>query len=397
MPEENQRIFSSNPLISSDKGISRATTYRIAFVVVRMGVGGKERVILHLAHYIKKRGAKPIVVCLTDKGEFGKRLEAQGVQVEAIRSSRRWDLAAVWRLAKLFRRFKPDLINVHDRSSLPYVFLANQMSAKCPIVFSCHGLLFQEKNRSRYLEQLAIRNVRVVSAVSEQVASEYSKLLRWNKKVEIIPNGVPPISRHPNLRSILRAKMGLSEDVLVLLAVGNINPEKGYEDLLEAVSLVREEDICQRFVVLVAGSKSNDTYWQALCEHMKRLNLTDKVRFLGCRNDTEALYSAADIFILPSRKEGLPMVLLEAMSAGLPIIATDVGGVSEAIRDGESGLLIPPESPQVMAKAMIKLANDKSMRDSLSQAARARFEERYDISRMVNQYDRLFRDIIGLG
>ncbi|MCD4698982.1 MAG: glycosyltransferase, partial [Phycisphaerae bacterium] len=106
-------------------------------------------------------------------------------------------------------------------------------------------------------------------------------------------------------------------------------------------------------------------------------------------DDVPALLAGFDIFVLPSRSEGLPLAILEAMAAGLPIVATDVGGVSEAIRDGKNGLLVQPELPQVMADVIIKFADSEDMMNSLGQAARVRFGERYELSCMVNAYARL--------
>ncbi len=374
-----------------NRGRNEVAVRRVVFVVVRMGVGGKERVVAHLASQLALRGIEPIVVCLMEKGEFGEQLEAQGVRVVALRSSRLCGVQTVWKLKKVFRMFRPDVINVHDRSSLPYVFFANRMSGKRPVIFSCHGLLFQEELCPRWLEQLAMRDVRAVTAVSDQAACEYSQILRWTGDVEIIHNGVPTMPRLPHLRKAVRAELGLSEDVFVFLAVGNLNPEKGYEDLLEATSLLCRKGDCPSFVVLVAGAKWNKTYWESLSNRLHQLDLLDKVRFLGYRGDTQALYSAADAFVLSSRKEGLPMVLLEAMGTGLPVIATRVGAVPDVVQNEATGLLVASASPAELSEAMECLLANEPLGRRLGAEAMRLVASRYSVERMASCYLNLYR------
>ncbi|MDY7011640.1 MAG: glycosyltransferase, partial [Planctomycetota bacterium] len=166
--------------------------------------------------------------------------------------------------------------------------------------------------------------------------------------------------------------------------VGRLSHEKGMDMLIEAFALVKAQ-LPQAELVLVGDGAERPRLEGMVAER----GLTDSVCFLGIRDDVPALLAGFDIFVLPSRSEGLPLVILEAMAAGLPIVATDVGGVSEAVRDGENGLLIRPESSRVMADAIIKLAENEDMRNSLGQASRSSFNERFELSLMVNSYGKI--------
>jgi glycosyltransferase involved in cell wall biosynthesis len=357
----------------------------VALVVTRMPPGGKERVVMHLASDLRALGVETMIVCLVDKGEFGQVCADGGLRVEALNSQGSWDCATIARLSKLLKGFRPDVINVHDRHSVPYAFLAAGFGWRYPLVVTCHGLLMQDAE-GRWPERLAMRGVRVVTAVSDQTIREYSAMVGWSGPVEIIVNGVDAVARDPVLRTQVRKEIGLSDDEFVFLAVGNVNPEKGYEDLLAATSVLWANPPTRRPVVLVAGGTQNQGYVARLESIAQRLSLQEKVRFLGQRSDVQALYSAADAFVLSSRKEGHPMVLLEAMGAGLPVIATRVGGVPTVVEHEENGLLVPPESPQELAAAMRRLMDDDELARRLGQAAHGRISDGFSVRTMTMKY-----------
>jgi glycosyltransferase involved in cell wall biosynthesis len=253
------------------------------------------------------------------------------------------------------------------------------------VVFSAHGLLAQDE-RPRLRDRLAARHLAQVTAVSQPAAQEYARLLGWTGKVEVIDNGVPPVERSEELRRQFRRSLGLRDDTFVYLAVGNVKPEKGFEDLLAAAATVRNLADGRAFRVLIAGGVTDEECQAALLAQHRELKLNGTVQFLGFRSDTRALYSAADAFVLSSRKEGLPLALLEAMSAGLPVVATEVGAVPEVVRREADGLLVPPASADQLARAMSRLAADEGLRASLGDTAHVRIESRYGRRRMAERY-----------
>ncbi|MBE3098098.1 MAG: glycosyltransferase family 4 protein [Planctomycetes bacterium] len=362
---------------------------RVAIVISELRPGGAERVVVHVAGTLAARGVEPLVVCLQRRGPLGDELLGRGVRVVALESLRGYDIPAVVRLARVLRQFRPDVINVHDRSSLPYAFIANRLGGRRPMVFSCHGLLLQDESRLRRRDRMAARDLRALTAVSEQAGAEYARMLNWPGRVDLVPNGVPLPPPHDDLaRASQRSQLGVPQDAFVFLAVGNSKPEKGYEDLLEAAALLRH---CgRRFLVLVAGAQPADAYADSLASVMSRLGLDGTVRFLGYRADVAALYSAADAFVLSSRKEGLPMVLLEAMAAGLPVVATRVGAVPSVVQDGSDGLLVDAAFPAGLAEAMLRLLSERPLGNRLGKAARSRIRERYSVERMTEGYLAVF-------
>jgi glycosyltransferase involved in cell wall biosynthesis len=358
---------------------------RVLLVTSELRCGGAERVIVHLAATLRTLGVGVEILCLQRPGSLAQEAIAAGVNVVALQSLRSYDAKAVWSLAGHLRRFRPDVINVHDRTSLPYVVLANWIGGRRPLVFSAHGLLARD-DRPRRRDRWAAKRLSQITAVSRPAAHEYARLLGWKGSVEQIDNGVPPIERRAELRQRLRRSLELHDDTFVFAAVGNIKPEKGFEDLLEAAASLRNMAAGRACTVLIAGEPADKEYHAALVAQSKKLNPGGDVRFLGYCSDTQSLYSAADAFVLSSRKEGLPMVLLEAMSAGLPVVATEVGAVPEVIRRDLDGLLVPPASADQLARAMFRVATDEGLRVSLGSAAQARVESRYGVRRMARHY-----------
>ncbi|MFW6062446.1 MAG: glycosyltransferase family 4 protein, partial [Planctomycetota bacterium] len=215
--------------------------------------------------------------------------------------------------------------------------------------------------------------------------------LRYRSQPTVLPNGVPDLPVDAGKRVQARRELGVPEDAFVFLAAGNARPEKGFEDLLEAAGRLRGDGAGGRAVVLVAGGMDDSPYCRMLRERHRDWELDGTVRFLGFRSDMPELYAAADAFVLPSRSEGLPMVVLESMMAGLPIVATRVGGVPAAI--GEGGLVVDPADPADLAAAMGRLALEEGVAAELGQRARRRAKERFGIEAMVSRYADLYRSV----
>jgi glycosyltransferase involved in cell wall biosynthesis len=178
----------------------------------------------------------------------------------------------------------------------------------------------------------------------------------------------------------------------LFLAVGNPRPEKGFEDLIQAVAILKHRhDHSNAFKVVVAGRLKDDPYCRMLMEKTKQEKVEDCMQFLGFRSDTSALYNGADVFVLSSRSEGLPMVILESMMAGLPVVSTRVGGIPQMM--GDNGILVEPCNPEALADAMQLCLQNKDKRDAIAQNGRALVESGYSMDRMVDSYIRLYSDL----
>jgi len=368
---------------------------RVIILLSELRPGGMERLVVHLANGLWKRRIPVIVLCLQDKGELVEEIIESKKLVRAIGSHGSKDFRAVWKLREIFQDFKPTIINIHDYSSLPYAALANLFFLNVPLMFTAHGLLYEGfgklQKRYRFFSKFLSR----FSAVSNAVADRHRSYLDWLKEILVIPNGVPEIKKGDSSRDQIRNELGMDAHDIFFLAVGNPRPEKGFEDLIQAAVELKSMITGRfRFKIAVAGKLSDNEYCRMLLAAVDAEDLKDCFAFLGFRSDTPALYSAADIFVLSSRSEGLPMVILEAMTAQLPVIATRVGGIPDAV--GQSALLVDPQDPGVLAAAMHELMTNPNERDSFAKKGRALVREKYSMEKMVDAYIQVYEDLANM-
>ncbi len=214
-------------------------------------------------------------------------------------------------------------------------------------------------------------------------------------KIKVVYNGIDTTRFLPGERIDSRRKeFGLSHNDLVIGTVGHFAPLKGYDDLILAMPLMVESFPQAR--LLIAGEaiyRAYRDYKQELRDLINRLDLADKVIFAGQRDDLPEVLETLDIFVLPSRSEGFGRANLEAMASGKPVVSTDVGGIPEVVIDGETGLLVPPQDPRALAKAIIRLAEDKNLREKMGAAGRKRAEF-FSVARMVDGVVKVYDEIV---
>lgn len=367
----------------------RHSIERVAIVLSELRAGGMERVVVHLATSLKNRGTTPLVICLQSKGVLACELLQAGVEVVEIGSQKSYDFAAVRRLASCLAKFRPNIINIHDYSSLPYVAVSGLWQPRCPLVFTSHGLLYRgfEGMERRY--RLFARRLRVLAAVSPEVCERHCQFLNWQGPTFIVPNGVPMIDRSSDMGDRVRRELNIKDEEFVFLAVGNPRAEKAFEDLIAASIIVRESYPDQPFSVLIAGTLSDSEYCRNLEQFASQSGLPG-LRLLGFQRDVQRLYSAADSLVVSSRSEGLPMVVLEAMTAGLPIVSTSVGGIPDAVPDG-CGLLVDAANPGSLASGMMELLRKPAVeRKAMGEAARTHAEKLFSVDAMTSAYIEVF-------
>jgi glycosyltransferase involved in cell wall biosynthesis len=198
-------------------------------------------------------------------------------------------------------------------------------------------------------------------------------------RIKVIPRGRNPQrlgERTPSRRASVRDALGVTEDVPVILVASRQEPQKGIDILLQALPQLLQND--PRVTVLVAGREGRATPGYAPL--LQDRNVNGAVRFLGERDDVPDLLAASDVFVLPSRREGLPGAVLEAMAVGIPIVASDLPPVREALPDLDYGYLVPPERPELLADALYAALRDHDESNRRSQNARRRFREHFDIA-----------------
>jgi glycosyltransferase involved in cell wall biosynthesis len=226
-----------------------------------------------------------------------------------------------------------------------------------------------------------------IVGVSEAMTEALHRHLRIpRRKLYTIANGVESssgTSAADRVRALERLQ--LPDGARLVGTASRLVWEKGLSHLLEAWNVVRQAE--PNAVLLIAGDGPERTALEALTDS---LALRSHVRFLGMRDDVAALLSSLDVFVMPSVSEGLPMALLEAMAVGRPIVATNIGGMPDALAAGEAGLIVPPADPAALATAIIQLLNDPGYATRIGAAAASRFQERYTARAMARAYEDLY-------
>jgi len=356
---------------------------RVAFVLTELRPGGMERLVVHLATSLKDRGVVVLVLCLHEAGQLAPLLAEREVPVVALHSSGGKDIKTLYRLWRQLRQFCPTCVHLHDYTSLPYAAIANLFSSdRAPLLFTAHGLLYEGfeplKKRLRFFS----RFLTSISAVSSKVAQRHKDYLAWGKEIPVISNGVPEVSIDSRMRCRVREELGLDEDTFLFLAVGNPRPEKAFEDLLSAAGLLRDQGY--NFYVAIAGTLTESDYCRNLLQQLDSMGLQNHCHFLGFRDDTAALYAAADAFVLSSRSEGLPMVILEAMTAGMPIVSTRVGGIADAVSG--HALLVDPQNPEQLSAAMSDVLNQRDEITVMANEGKKHVEKVFGVEGMAQAY-----------
>lgn len=366
---------------------------RIAIALESSGPGGAERMVLHLARGLQEAGREPVVVTLRS-GWMTERAQGLGVPVWILPQARGLDPAWVLRLARRLRREEIDLLHSHEFAMNVFGGMA-AVVARRPHVATLHGRAYATDRRRRALAYRGLRRggMRLV-AVSRDLAGYLAARLRLPvEALSVVPNGIPlPERRGPagpageaartDAQREARRETGLPVEARVVVAVGNLYPVKDHATLLRALAALPED-----VHVAIAGRGEEEPRLRRLADE---LGLAPRCHLLGVRDDVPRLLATADVFAQPSRSEGLPLAVLEAMGAALPVVATRVGGLPEVVVEGETGHLVPPGDPEALATVLGRVLAGPDRGRSLGEAGRALAEREFSVRAMVERYLALY-------
>lgn len=337
--------------------------------------------ILPLMRAIRDSGHE--VVGIASDGPFMAKIRAEGFRVEPVAIERSFNLlrhsGSARRLKSLFKQERFDIVHVHTPVAALIGRWAAWRAGVPKIVYTAHGFYFHERmawpKRAAFtaLEWLGGRLTDALFTQAEEDAETARRLHLAKGPIAAIGNGVDPARFHPAAdageRRALRASLGAADGDAVILMVGRLVAEKGYVELIEAMRAVAAK-------LWVVGERLESDHAGPV-EHAVEMAerdpvLKERVRFLGYRADVPALMRAADIFTLPSHREGMPRSVIEAMMTGLPVVGTNIRGTREEIVEGKTGTLVPVNDAKALAAALARLAADPALRAALGAKGRER-------------------------
>ena len=300
------------------------------------------------------------------------------------------DLAAVGRLSGILRRLKPDLIHAHSSKAGAVGRVARLARPAMPVVYTPHGYAFAGWFSSAG-ERLAYREIeRTLAPLASRVVcvceaeARLGRSVGFSKRIRVVYNGIAPVAPGPADPRMLE----LARSGPVVCVLTQLRPGKGIETLIDATP-----------ALVARGHELQVAIWgegpelEMLAARARQVGVAESVHFLGRSSDPLAALRGADVFVHPSLAESFPYVILEAMAAGAPIVASDVGGIGEALRDGESGLLVAPGSVRALAAAVGKLLEDPGRREAMGSAAGQRVQRLFTREAMIDRLIGVYHEI----
>jgi glycosyltransferase involved in cell wall biosynthesis len=366
---------------------------RVLFLSTTMGMGGADQQLLTVAGGLRARGHEVMIVSLTPLGPMGLEARQLGIATTSLEIRRGVpDPRGVFRLARLVRAWKPDVLHSHMVHANLLARMVRLIAPVPALVSTIHSIYDGGRLRMAAY-RLSNGLVDQMTIVSQAAADRFiAERIIPKELLKVLPNSVDT-ERFENLpvgtRKAVRQSLGI-QDEFVWVAVGRFEPAKDYPNMLHAFASVHEHHPRARLLLVGRGSLQPET------ETLTRtLGLDGSVRFLGVRRDIPEVLSAADGYVMSSAWEGMPIVLLEAAAAGLPIVATRVSGNAEVVRHEQSGFLVPPRDHEALGKAMRQLMDlSEAARRALGDCGSEHVRANYGVRQAVERWEELYGQVL---
>jgi glycosyltransferase involved in cell wall biosynthesis len=381
-------------------------------IILNLDIGGAQEVVRTLVKHLASEDCKPIV-CTFQDGLLRRDIEAIGIKVEIL-PARRYsvlafplfviDMIRIWRsLTRLIEKYDIDVIQTHLLRSLDFLVLFLRYTTRLRAVLwtfhsanfalteahlSKHKWLVKPKNYVHHLlYRLASRLVDGFIAVSDEVRTTMIEIIGpIQGRIVVMRNGVD-VERYRRSvdKTLVRSQLGLGADARLIAMVGTLKEVKGHHYMVEAMTSIVPQypDVHALFI-------GDGPLKRELQAQVEKVSLNTHIHFLGNRSDVPELLAASDFFALPSLWEGLSMALLEAMTTGLPIVASEVSGTVGAITHNETGLLVPPGNSQQLAEAIEQLLTNPKQAQAMGAAARRLVETEFSAQKQADEHLALY-------
>jgi glycosyltransferase involved in cell wall biosynthesis len=357
---------------------------RVLHIISSGGMYGAEAVILNMSRTLNDGPHRSTLGVFLNSSNPNLQLHEsatrEGIESHLIPCTGRLDRTAIRRIRELAVQTGADVVHAHGYKADLYVYFALRGS-NLPLVSTCHTW-YNHDPKDRFfgvVDRFVLRSYGNIVAVSESVRQDLLGAGVRADKISMIRNGID-LRTFDRASAVVKGELGWSDSPLIGL-VGRLSMEKGVDIFLTAAARVLDQLPDAKFVVV--GDGPDRAKLEALIE---KLGIRGSVRMLGRRDDMPAVYASLDLMVSSSRREGLPIAILEGMASRLPLIATPVGAVPTVIFDGHTGVLVRAEDPELLATKIIELLQDDSQRERLGSAARKLVEEQFSAQRMTADY-----------
>ncbi|MFC1499621.1 glycosyltransferase family 4 protein [Candidatus Zixiibacteriota bacterium] len=354
---------------------------RLLHVIEDLGVGGIERLLEDILPRLRDAGHEVEVLCLWEGGTIAERLQENGIQVHIAGVRSYWHPGHVTRISRYIRKLHVDLVHAHGSFANIFMGFASRLPGFPPLVIQHHTLWTGGVVRRQvFAEKHAGRRAARVLCVSQATADSLTTTgIMQGEKTQVICNGID-IDRFPVLPASDRRR---------LISVGSLAPHKGHMVLLLAMEI-----LLQRYPDALLTLVGDGPERARIEGRIEASGLQNHIRLEGIVDNVGILLGRAGLFVFPSiAREGLGIALLEAMSTGLPVIASDCGGIREVVEHEVTGLLVPPGNPEALADAIGRLIKDGEEAHRLAAAGRRRIEERFTVEQTCRELVVVYHEV----
>jgi glycosyltransferase involved in cell wall biosynthesis len=370
---------------------------RILHIIESGGPGGAETVLLNIVNNLDENRYHSIVALLRT-GWLHQQLKKNGISTIVLNSARSYDVGLLLRLWLNVKGRRVDLIHSHLPDVNLYSCLAG-FAAGVPVVTTYHGGPIEPRRRisPHSLKYSLIRRLSTkIVAVSDCLRNDLVRIARFSpRKLRTIYNGVDwrrfglPVNS-----TTKRNELKLAPDEKVVGMVANLRPAKGYEYFIRAAAIIVQNVPRVKFLVI---GENEDKLREKVTKEMDALGMTDKVIFLGFREDVPELLRLLDVFMLSSISEGLSIATIEAMAAGVPVVVTRSGGPQEVVVDAKTGFLVSPRDEKSLAEKALLLLKNRRLAASMGKEAQSEVRTKFSIDAMIRNYQTVYQECLNKG
>jgi len=372
----------------NDTSHSLTNQIKIFHLITNLGIGGTQNGLLVNLHKLSCFGFTNIVCSVTSDSTLAADFEANDIPVYTLDMNRKSDIFAISRLSKILKKEKPDILHTYLFHANLIGTLAGRFSG-IPIIVNSERIV-PNKGFHRRIISRGLNKVTHAIETNSQANKNYicRKHNIDQNKISVILPGFELNNLDNATRVTYRKILNISQSEFLIGCFGRLDQQKGFEYAIKALSQIDYKDRKIKLIIVGEGPERS-----LLMNMVHELNLTNEVMLLGQRTDIQELMCATDLVFVPSRYEGLPRVVLEGMMAEKPIVATNVGGVSEVVEDTVNGLLVPPDDVQLMVQAISRIVHDSGFARSIAKVgmdyARTNFSQERYIKELHGFYLRL--------
>jgi glycosyltransferase involved in cell wall biosynthesis len=394
-----------NKADSDTAPLVQAESVRLVKVMTTFAAGGTEGQVANLARRIDRTRFDLRFACLRKWGYYLDEIEQRRIPVTEYPVTTFLSPYAFVQQVRFAREMRAQHIDiVHS-----YNFYSNVFAVPAAKLAGVPLVVASIRDQGVYLSRMQKHAQKWACSFADLILVNAHSIRDWlleegyaAHKIHVIRNGID-LSRYAprSTLSTVRAELGLPESAPLVLMLSRLNPQKGVDDFIKAAALVRLQRPDVRFLLIGEKLQYKDgaygpdaNYHRYLHELCTNLGVDDSIVFTGHRSDVPELLAEGCVSVLPTHSEGLSNTLLESMAAGLPVVATRVGGNAELVDDGVNGILVPPQAPATLANAVLRILNDKAMAQRFSSAARAKAADHFSMEKMVRDTEALYAELL---